>query len=69
MSAATPRALLPAAALLLCGVLAACAYERPQSTVSPELESGITSQNGGGARALGNTLDMGVNTRVGPPRY
>ena len=66
MRITTSRALRGSMALLLCGLAAACAYERPQSTVSPNLESGITSQNGGGTRALGNTLNEGVTTRVTP---
>ncbi len=44
--------------------LAGCASERPQSTVSPALESGITSSNGGGMRATGNVLNEGVTTKV-----
>ena len=44
--------------------LAACtpaerAAERPQSTVSPGLDSGVTSNNGGGQRALGNNNGVG----------
>ena len=44
--------------------LAACnkLNEHPGTVVSPQLDSGITSSNGGGARALGNT--PGIN--IGP---
>lgn len=31
-----------------------------QGIVSPSLNSGITSQNGGGARALGNTPNISI---------
>ncbi len=55
-----------AAALLLATFLAACAYDRPDTVVSPQLDSGITSSNGGGARALGNQPNVGISTRVGP---
>ena len=54
--------------LLLLGSLAACAEVRPDTAVSPRLESGITSSNGGGQRALGNQPGVGVTTRVGPAR-
>ena len=45
--------------------LAACTpaerrAERPQSTTTPRLETGITANNGGGQRALGNTVGLGV---------
>lgn len=58
---------------LACVALAACtsaerAAEKPQSTTSPGLDTGITSNNGGGQRALGNNLNQGVTTRVGPAR-
>ncbi len=56
------------AALLACLALGACAYEKPQSTVSPNLNSGITSNNGGGARALGNTPNIGLGTQSVPAR-
>ncbi len=55
---------------LACLALAACtpaqrAAERPQSTVSPQLNSGITSENGGGMRALQNNNSVGnVSTPV-----
>jgi hypothetical protein len=45
--------------------LAACAYERPQSRVTPGLDSGITSSNGGGTRALGNQPNVGIRTGTG----
>jgi hypothetical protein len=52
---------------LACLALAACTpaerrAERPQSTTTPGLETGITSNNGGGQRALGNNVDVGVTT-------
>ncbi len=54
---------------LACLALAACTpaerrAERPQSTVSPSLDSGVTSNNGGGQRALGNNSNVGVSTPV-----
>ena len=52
--------------LSLLSLLAACADERPNTIVSPRLDSGITSSNGGGTRALGDQPNMGVTTRVGP---
>ena len=55
-------------AILLTGLLAACADIRPDTTVSPRLESGVTSSNGGGARALNNQPGVGVTTTVGPAR-
>jgi hypothetical protein len=54
--------------LVACTVLVGCAGERPQSTTTPGLETGITSSNGGGTRALGNQPGAGVTTRVGPAR-
>lgn len=53
-------------AILLTVLLAACAYVRPDTTVSPQLDSGVTSSNGGGARALGNQPGVSVRTLVGP---
>lgn len=47
---------------------AACAHERPDTIVSPKLDSGITSSNGGGARTLANQPNVGIGTRVGPVR-
>ena len=52
--------------LSLLSLLAACADERPNTIVSPRLDSGITSSNGGGTRALGDQPNVGVTTRVGP---
>ena len=50
---------------LVCLALAACtsgerAAERPQSSTTPGLDTGITSNNGGGQRALGNNVGVGV---------
>lgn len=52
---------------LACLAMAACTpaerrAERPQSTTTPGLETGITSNNGGGQRALGNNVGVGVTT-------
>ena len=55
-------------AILLASLLAGCADIRPDTTVSPRLESGVTSSNGGGARALSNQPGVGVTTNVGPAR-
>lgn len=55
-------------AVLIAGLLAACADVRPDTVVSPRLDSGITSSNGGGARALGGQPGASVTTRVGPAR-
>ena len=54
------------AAIFLVGLIAACSAIRPDTTVSPQLESGITSSNGGGTRALSNQPGASVTTRVGP---
>lgn len=56
------------AVALACAALLGCAGERPQSARTPGLETGITSNNGGGERALGNQPNVGVTTRVGPAR-
>lgn len=66
MNVLNSRILVIVAVPLLCAVLAGCAYERPQSTVSPGLVSGVTSQNGGGTRTLGNGVNVGVTTRTSP---
>ncbi len=58
-----------AVVLLASLALGACAVEQPQSTVSPGLETGIRSSNGGGARALGNVPNVGVTTQTAPTRY
>ena len=55
-------------AVLVAGLLAACAGDRPDTTVSPRLDSGVTSSNGGGARALSSQPGVGVTTQVGPAR-
>ena len=51
--------------LLSFGLLAACAEVRPSPLVSPALDSGVTSSNGGGTRTLGNQPSVGVTTPVG----
>ena len=56
------------AALVAASLLVACAETRPDPVVSPRLDSGITSNNGGGARALGNQPGVGVTTPVSPAR-
>ena len=53
--------------------LAACTpaerrAERPQSTTTPRLDTGITSDSGGGQQTLGNNVDVGVTTRIAPAR-
>lgn len=55
------RRILP---VLLALGLAACADAKPDKVVSPRLDSGITSSNGGGTRALGNQPNVGVTTGV-----
>lgn len=55
-------------AVILAGLLAACSAVQPDTTVSPRLDSGITSSNGGGARALSNQSGASVTTPVGPAR-
>lgn len=55
---------------LACLALVACTSgeqraERSQNTVSPQLDSGVTSDNGGGMRALRNNNSVGaVSTPV-----
>ena len=55
-------------AILTIFLLAACSGATRDTTVSPNLESGITSSNGGGQRALGNTNSMGVTTSTTPAK-
>ena len=45
---------------------AGCAAEQPHKNFSPQLASGITSNNGGGQRALGGMPNMGVTTAARP---
>ena len=54
------------AAILLATLLAACGETTPNTIVSPALDSGIRSSNGGGERALGNQPNVGLTTRVTP---
>ena len=54
--------------LLLVSLLAACAYGRPDTIVSPRLDSGITSSNGGGMRVLGDDPNVTITTPVGRAR-
>ena len=56
------------AVLILSGLLAACSDVRPSPLVSPQLDSGVTSSNGGGTRTLGNNPNVGVTTRIGTVR-
>ena len=56
-----------------CLALAACtpaerAAERPQSATTPGLDTGITANNGGGQRALGNTEDVVIGRTNGRAR-
>ena len=53
-------------AVLLVSFVASCASVRPDPGRPPKLETGITSSNGGGARALGNQPNVGVTTRTAP---
>lgn len=55
--------LILAATLVL--AVAACSETRPSPVVSPRLDSGVTSNNGGGSRQLNNNQNMGVTTRTG----
>ena len=65
----TRTSALPLAAFVAaCTALVGCAGERPQSATTPGLDTGITSSNGGGTRALANQPNVGVTTRVGPAR-
>lgn len=49
---------------------AVCACGQPRPAISPSLETGITSSNGGGARALGNQPNISLGgtgpTDTGP---
>ncbi len=36
--------------------------ERPESVTTPGLDTGITGNNGGGQKALGNNVGVGVTT-------
>ncbi len=58
------RLSLAITAVACIAALAGCADERPQSTTTRGLDTGITSSNGGGMRATGNTLNQGVTTKV-----
>lgn len=56
---------LPALAVALaCAALMGCTGERPQSATTPGLETGITSNNGGGQRALGNQVNESITVRT-----
>ncbi len=52
------------AVALACAALMGCAGELPQSTTTPGLETGITSSNGGGQRALGNQVNESITFRT-----
>ena len=41
--------------------LCACGQTRPDSPISPNLDSGVTSSNGGGTRTLNNTNSTTVS--------
>ena len=50
--------------LALCG----CGANNPQHPViSPALDSGVTSSNGGGTRTLGNTNSTAIGPNGGTP--
>lgn len=55
-------------AVLLGVFVVACAGDRPDAVVSPRLDSGVTSSNGGGARVLDSQPGVGVTTQVGRAR-
>jgi len=55
------RTLLPA--LLIAGLLAACADLRADPPASPRLDSGVTSSFGGATQVLGSP-NVGVTTRT-----
>lgn len=50
--------------VLLVSLLAACGRTGPQSTSSPNLDSGVTSSRGGATQVLGNQPNTGVTTPV-----
>lgn len=55
--------------VLLVLALAACADAKPDPVASPRLDSGITSSNGGGMRALGGDPNVTLSTtRLGKPQ-
>ena len=54
--------------LLTACMLTACGATQPDTVVSPKLESGITSSNGGGQRTLGNQPNVGVTTSTTPAK-
>lgn len=69
MKNATVRALAPTraglvvmASSLICLALASCAADRPQSTFTKGMDTGITSSDGGSTRALGNNPNVGINS-------
>ncbi len=53
---------------ILAILLLSTSADRPDTVVSPWLDSGITSSNGGGTRALGNNPDATITARTGPAR-
>ncbi len=55
-------------ALLTACLFAACSADQPNTVVSPKLDSGITSSNGGGQRQLDNTQSIGVTTPTTPAK-
>ena len=60
------RAQLLTAAAIGCLSLAACSDSNPgpasNTLVSPRLDSGVTSSNGGGQRTLGDQPGIGIGT-------
>ena len=60
------RTTLLAAAAIGCLGLSACSDSNPSpasnNLVSPQLDSGVTSSNGGGQRALGNQPGVSTGT-------
>ena len=59
------KPIIPALLAAALPLLAACGAARPDPIVSPQLESGITSSNGGGTTTLGSGPYVGVTTRTG----
>jgi len=67
-NAAEENTMRTAIALITVCILAACSADRPDTVVSPKLDSGITSSNGGGTRTLGNQPNLGVTTPTAPAK-
>lgn len=66
LEALSPSRLFLFGSLTVCLGVSACASERPRSTTTSGLHTGITSSSGGGVQALGGYPNATVSTRVGP---